>query len=143
MFQHPSGVVPGRVAVEGLQLLESCSFRWIFDGTTHRFRRTPRDARVWLECPEAWMAYHHLEIDDARSCFVVTLDEGRTRILRAWIHGDPCDRCGQDGRATGDLQIRIRWWKERLRVREPRFSTRDGRQPQRPLGGWPRPEAAR
>ena len=127
MFQHPFRAVSGRAAVvQGLQLLESCSFRWIFDDTTHRFRRTPRDARVWLECPEDWAEYHHLKIDESRSCFAVALDEGGTRILRAWLHHDPCQRCGRGDRSTGDLQLR----------------TNSGR-PRRAHGGWLRPEAAR
>jgi hypothetical protein len=98
MLQNPSRVMPGRAEIQGLQLLESCSFRWIFDATTHRFRRTPRDARVCLDAPEAWTGYHHLEIDAARSCFVVELDEGRSRLLRAWLHTDGCHRCRRDGR---------------------------------------------
>ena len=79
MLQHPSQVMPGRANIQGLQLLESCSFHWIFDGATRRFRRTPRDAAVWSESSEAWTEYHHLEIDEARSCFVVGLDEAGTR----------------------------------------------------------------
>jgi hypothetical protein len=46
MNDHPSRVMTGRADVQGLQLLESCSFRWIFDGATRRIRRTPRDATV-------------------------------------------------------------------------------------------------
>jgi hypothetical protein len=96
MLQHPSRVRPGRPDIQGLQLLESCSSRWIFDVTAHRFRRSPRDARVWLDSSEAWTEYHSLEIDDSRSCFVVELDEGGTSVLRAWLHTDPCDRCGRE-----------------------------------------------
>lgn len=142
---HPHHVIPGRAELQGLQLLESCSFRWIFDATTHRFRRTPRDAGVWLDSHEAWTEYHRLEIDEWRSCFVVGLDEGGTRILRAWLHAEPCDRCGRDGGTTGDLQVRIRAWKERLRVREPRWTPDRESRPRalRPFGGWARPEGAR
>lgn len=122
MLQHAHGVTPGRPEIQGLQLLESCSFHWIFDPGAHRFRRTPRHARVRFCSPETWTDYHRLEIDDARSSFVVALDEAGTRILRAWLHTDPCDRCGRDGRATLDLQLRIQWWKERLNVRDPRPS---------------------
>lgn len=138
MNDHPPRVVPGRAEIQGLQLLESCSFRWIFDGATHRFRRTPRDAAVWSESPADWTDYHHLEIDDARSCFVVGLNEARTSVLRAWLHSDPCRRCGGDGRSTGDLQLRIQAWKDRLRVIEPRLvlSPNGSRHPLRAFGGW-------
>ena len=96
MLQHPHRVDPGRADILGLQLLESCAFRWIFDVRTHRFRRTPRDARVWFESPEAWTEYHRLAIDESRSSFMVELDEAGTQILRAWLHSDPCERCRRD-----------------------------------------------
>lgn len=145
MNDHPSRVMTGWADVQGLQLLESCSFRWIFDGATRRFRRTPRDAMVWLDSPAEWTEYHHLEIDDARSCFVVGLDESGTRVLRAWLHTDPCRRCERDGSSTGELQQRIVVWKERLRVRDARLALgRDGgRHPLRPFGGWARPKGVR
>ncbi len=41
MNDHPSRVMPGRADIQGLKLLESCSFHWIFDGAT---RRVPTDA---------------------------------------------------------------------------------------------------
>ena len=126
----------------GVQLLESCSFHWIFDVDGRRFRRTPRDAGAWFESSSGWTDYAHLEVDEARACFAVDLDESRTRVLRAWLHADPCGRCGRDGESTGDLQLRIQWWKERLRVRDPRFLPRDGGHPLRPYGGWPQPEDA-
>jgi hypothetical protein len=106
MIEHPSRAIPGRADIQGLQLLESCSFRWIFDETTHRFRRTPRDAKVGFDSPAAWTDYHHLEIDESRSCFVVELDEPGTRVLRAWLHADPCRRCEWGGSSTGDLELR-------------------------------------
>ena len=108
MLQHPFRAGAGRPDIQGLQLLESCSFRWIFDGAAHRFRRSPRDARVWLDSTAAWTKYHSLEIDEARSCFVVELEEGGTRMLRAWLHTDPCGRCSRDGRRVADRQAGIR-----------------------------------
>lgn len=107
MLQRPFRATPGRPDIQGLLLLESCSFRWIFDVAAHRFRRTPRDARVWLDSTESWTEYHTLDIDDSRSCFVVGLDEAGTHMLRAWLHTDPCARCGRGERATGDLRMRI------------------------------------
>lgn len=138
MNDNSPRVMPGRAEIQGLQLLESCSFRWIFDAATHRFRRMPRDAAVWFESLAEWTEYHHLQIDEARSCFVVGLDEARTRVVRAWLHSDPCRHCGQDGRSTGELQPRARAWKDRLRGLEPRLvaSPYGGRHPLRPFGGW-------
>ncbi len=107
MLQHPPRVTPGRPDILGLQLLESCSFRWIFDVATRRFRRSPRDARVWLHSTVAWTKYHTLDIDDSRSCFAVGLDEAGTHILRAWLHTDPCDRCGRGEHSRGNLRMRI------------------------------------
>ena len=138
MIDHPSQVMPGRASIQGLQLLESCSFHWIFDGATRRFRRTPRDAAVWPGSPEAWTEYQHLEIDDARSCFVVGLDKAGSRVLRAWLHIEPCQRCGRDVRSTDELQPGALAWTTRLRVHDYRFALpRDGgRHRLRPFGGW-------
>jgi hypothetical protein len=138
MNDHPSQVMPGRASIQGLQLLESCSFHWIFDGATRRFRRTPRDAAVWPESSEAWTEYHHLEIDDARSCFVVGLDSAGSRVLRAWLHTEPCHRCGRDARSTDEVRLGIPGWKTRFRVHDHRFalSRHGGRHPLRPFGGW-------
>jgi hypothetical protein len=108
MLQHPHRATPGGAEIQG--------------AGARQFRRTPRNARVWFESAEAWTDYHRLEVDDAHCSFVVALDEAGTRILRAWLHTDPCDRCGRDGRATIDLQLRIQWWKERLNVRDPRLA---------------------
>jgi hypothetical protein len=138
MIERPARAVPGRADIQGLQLLESCSFTWIFDGATHRFRRVPRNARVSMEVPAQWAQYHQLEIDESRSCFVVELDREGIRILRAWLHVDPCVRCRRDDSSLGDLQLRILSWKQRLRSRDPRVGApRDsGRHPLRPFGGW-------
>jgi hypothetical protein len=138
MNDHPSRVIPGRADVQGLHLLESCSFRWIFDGATRRFRRAPRDAMVWLDSSAEWTEYHDLEIDDARSCFAVWLDEAGTRVLRAWLHTDPCGRCERNGSSTGELRQRILAWKKQLEVRDIRLALDgDGRRhPLRPFGGW-------
>lgn len=136
MNDHPSRVMPGRADIQGLKLLESCSFHWIFDGATRRFRRTPRDASVWPESSGAWTEYHRLEIDDARSCFVVGLDETGTRVLRAWLHTDPCHRCGREVRSTDELQVGILAWKTRLRANDRFAPSRvGGRHPLRPYGG--------
>ena len=133
MIEDPQRVVPGRAAIQGLQVLESCGFTWIFDSATRLFRRIPRDARVSLGVPMAWTPYVRLEIDESRSCFVVVLHEAGTRILRAWLHADPCDRCCPEWEPLGDSKSRIVWWKERLRVVDRRIGRRH---PLRPFGGW-------
>ncbi len=114
MIEQPVTVAPGLVAIEELRLLESCSFSWIFDEATHLFRRLPRDATVSLEVPAPWARYHRLEVDKAGAWFVVELDERRTRILRAWLHADPCTRCRRGNSRP----------------------TRSGRYRFRPFGGW-------
>ena len=93
MFEHRTRTIPGHAETAGLQLLESCSFTWIFDGAAHRFRRVPRGAPGGLKVPAPWAEYHRLELDEARSCFTVELDRHGTRILRVSLHGDPCPHC--------------------------------------------------
>jgi len=89
MTKDQSQVIFGRADIEGLHLLESCAFTWIFDRATLRFRRMPRNAMVTHDVPAAWTPYHRLEIDEARSCFMVALDEAGTRILRARLQVEP------------------------------------------------------
>lgn len=93
MIQQPTAATRGRAEIQGLQVLESCGFTWIFDEATLRFRRVPRHAGVGLDVPAGWTPYHRLEIDGARNSFVVALNEAGTRILRAWLHIEPCERC--------------------------------------------------
>lgn len=142
MNDPPSRVMAvGRADLQGLQLLESCLFRWIFDGATRRFRRTPRHAMVWVDSTADWTEYHRLDIDDAHACFVVSLDEARTRVLRAWIHTDPCRRCQRNESSTG----LILGWKKRVRIRDARLALDHdgGGHPLRPYGGWAGPEDVR
>ncbi|MGH9008448.1 MAG: hypothetical protein ACRDYF_01215 [Acidimicrobiia bacterium] len=102
MIEHLARAVPGRADMAGLQVLESCSFTWIFDDAAHRFRRVPRGAPVSLEVPAPWAEYHRLEIDKSRSCFTVELDRDGTRILRVSLHGDPCPHCRSGRRSRGE-----------------------------------------
>ena len=76
---------------------------WVMDSTPSRSIWTAGQAVA-----AAWTKYHSLEIDEARSCFVVELEEGGTRMLRAWLHTDPCGRCSRDGRRVADRQAGIR-----------------------------------
>ena len=72
--------------IQGLQILESCAFTWVFDGATRRYRRMSREARFGLDNLTDWRPYDHLEIDGSRACFVVALDEAGSQVVRAWLH---------------------------------------------------------
>jgi len=135
---------PGRVDVGEPRVLESCAFTWIFDGETHLFRRMPRIAHTSLDLPTAWTPYWRLEIDEARSCFVVALNDAGTRLLRAWLHTSPCDRCRPEAESPGEAQQVMQWWKGRLNAVDRRpDATRIGRNRLlRPFGGRSRPESA-
>jgi hypothetical protein len=75
---------------------------------------------VSLAVPSTWTAFHRLEIDGSGSSFMVGLDPDGTRLLRAWLHTDPCRRCGRDGGSETEQQR--------------------ARHPLRSLGGWARSE---
>jgi hypothetical protein len=143
MIDDAQRVIPGRAAIQGLQLLESCAYTWIFDAATLLFRKIPRDARVAFGVPAGWTPYHRLEIDDSRSCFVVALDTDGTRVLRAWLHVDPCGRCSPPWRPLGESKQSILWWKDALNVVDRRSVARlRGNHLLRPFGGWLRPDGA-
>ena len=96
MIEDQPRVIPGRADIQGLHVLQSDAFTWIFDGATLRFRRVPRDATVSPAGPAAWTPYYRLVVDEARSSFMVALDEAGTRLLRARLHVDPAR--GEGGR---------------------------------------------
>lgn len=84
-----------------LQVLRSCHSTWYFDPRRSRFQRVPRDMDVALEGD--WTYYHRLEVDTSGS-FLVTLNDEDTRILRSWVHSEPCPHCQQDDR-TEELKL--------------------------------------
>ncbi len=137
-------VIRGRAEIQDVQVLDSCAFTWIFDGATRLFRRIPRYAHVSLDAPSPWTPYHRLDIDSRRSCFVVRFNEEETRLLRAWLHVDPCDRCSAEWETLGDSKQRLQWWKQRLNVVDQRLLRGQiGRNhPLRPFGGWATAEGA-
>ncbi len=131
-------------------VIESCTFRWIFDLQRRVFRRVPSGTSVTGPVsPGAWIAYHRLDLHWDAGCFAVTLDPEGTHILRSWLHVPPCRHCGPvlSGRvSTADLAELVERWRKELRavdydgrrdtgsrgwavarVRRP-FSGRDGRQ---------------
>jgi hypothetical protein len=101
-----------------VRILESCSYTWIFDGVTHKFRRIPRDATVSLELPAPWAPYRRLDVDEERACFTVEL--GDAMRIRAWLHGEPCPRCGRSDPSPGRERWGGPWWRAPAPVREPR-----------------------
>jgi hypothetical protein len=73
-----------------LRVLRSCHSTWYFDPARRRFQGE-------------WAPYHRLEIDTSGS-FMVTLNNEDTRLLRSWVHSEPCPHCQSDDR-TEELKI--------------------------------------
>ncbi|MEW6475411.1 MAG: hypothetical protein AB1679_24410 [Actinomycetota bacterium] len=96
----PSGDTPeppGRV-------LESCHSLWIFEPARSRFRRVPRGTRLDMPPQEhEWTPYYRLELDASSGAFSVGLNPDDTRVLRSWLHADPCRHCSSD--QTSELSI--------------------------------------
>ncbi|HET9441694.1 MAG TPA: hypothetical protein VFO65_00135 [Acidimicrobiales bacterium] len=77
-----------------LQVVESCSYRWLFDRERRRFRREPRGARLGGFVDTPWQEYHRLDFPDGGDSFVVALDARGTRLMSAPGHGESC-ACGR------------------------------------------------
>ena len=95
---------PGHVNGVPVRVLESCHSLWIFEPERGRFRRVPRGTR--LDMPSAeneWTPYYRLELDASSGAFSVGLNPDDTRVLRSWIHADPCRHCSSD--QTGELSV--------------------------------------
>lgn len=87
-----------------LSVLHSCHSTWYFDPARRRFQRVPHGMDV---APEGeWAPYHRLEVDTSGS-FLITLNDEDTRILRAWVHTEPCPHC-QLGDRTEELKLATR-----------------------------------
>jgi hypothetical protein len=87
-----------------VRVLESCHSLWIFEPGRGRFRRVPRGTRLDMPSPEnEWTAYFRLEIDASSGAFSVGLNADDTRVLRSWLHVDPCRHCSSD--QTGEISI--------------------------------------
>jgi hypothetical protein len=92
------------VAGLSIRLLESCHSVWLFDPGRMRFRRVPRGTRLDMPSPESeWTRYHRLEVEPSSGAFAVTLNEDGTRVLRSWLHSEPCRHCGAD--QTGEISL--------------------------------------
>ena len=86
-----------------LRVLRSCHSTWYFDPERRRFQRVPHG--IDDVAPEGeWAPYHRLEIDTSGS-FMVTLNDEDTRILRSWVHSEPCPHCQWDNDRTEELKL--------------------------------------
>lgn len=87
-----------------IRILESCHSIWVFEAGGMRFRRVPRGIRFDMPSPESeWAPYFRLELEPSSGAFAVGLNEDHTRILRSWLHTDPCRHCSGD--QTGELSL--------------------------------------
>jgi hypothetical protein len=83
--------------------LRSCHSLWIFDVEHRRFRRLPAAVSADIAPgPENWEPFVALHVDHATGAFRVTLNDERTRVLRSWLHDEPCPHCGAPGRYDDD-----------------------------------------
>lgn len=95
-----SGEAPG----SPVRVLESCHSLWIFEPGRGRFRRVPRGTRLDMPPQEnEWTPYFRLELDASSGAFSVGLNPDDTRVLRSWLHVDPCRHCSGDH--TAELSV--------------------------------------
>lgn len=93
------------VAGSAVRILESCHSIWIFEPARSRFRRVPKGTRLDMPSPESdWAPYHRLEVEPSTGAFSVGLNEGGTRVLRSWLHIEPCRHCATDQTAELSLE---------------------------------------
>jgi hypothetical protein len=86
--------------------LRSCHSLWIFDVEHRRFRRLPGAVSADIAGPAQWEPFVALHVDHATGAFRVTLNEERTRVIRSWLHDDPCCHCqSSDAAHTGELVL--------------------------------------
>jgi hypothetical protein len=86
-----------------VRVLSSCHSLWLFDPARMRFRRLPRGAHLGVPATDSdWTDYHSFELDLAAGMFVIGLNPEGTRLLRAWVHDEPCRHCGD---ATSEFSI--------------------------------------
>jgi hypothetical protein len=50
-----------------------------------------------------WTPYYRLELDPASGACSVGLNADDTRVLRSWLHADPCRHCAGD--QTGEISL--------------------------------------
>ena len=97
-------VFPGDTPEAPARVLESCHSHWIFESARGRFRRVPRGTRLDMPPQEnEWTPYYRLELDTSSGAFSVGLNPDDTRVLRSWLHQDPCRHCSSD--QTSELSV--------------------------------------
>jgi hypothetical protein len=87
-----------------VHVLESCHSTWIFDAERGLFRRIPRGADITMPSAGEWHAYYRLDVDDSTGAFAIALNPDGTRMLRSWVHEEPCLHC-LVGDVTGELSL--------------------------------------
>jgi hypothetical protein len=104
MADRPPTVEGVNLNGSSVRVLESCHSLWIFEADRGRFRRVPRGTRLDMPSPEnEWTPYYRLELDASSGAFSVGLNPDDTRVLRSWLHVDPCRHCSAD--QTGELSL--------------------------------------
>ncbi|MGH8998280.1 MAG: hypothetical protein ACRDY7_02710 [Acidimicrobiia bacterium] len=90
----PVAALEVEVAGVPMRILESCHSTWIFNPARMRFRRAPRGTRLDMPSPEVdWAPYFRLEVEPSSGAFAVSLNSDDTRVLRSWLHSEPCRHC--------------------------------------------------
>jgi len=87
--------------------LRSCHSQWIFDVEHRRFRRLPADIPSDISGGADWQPFVALHVDPESGAFRVTLNEERTRVIRSWLHDEPCRHCQAqpDAASTGEILL--------------------------------------
>ena len=93
----------GRGAADQTFALESCHSVWFFEPDRGRFRRFMKGLGDALHPRTEWRPYYGVDVDPVSESFVVLLDPDGDRLLRSWLHGAGCARCGEDG--TAELKL--------------------------------------
>ena len=87
-----------------VHVLESCHSTWVFDVDRGQFRRVPRGVDITMPSEQEWHPYYRLDIDDSTGAFAIALNPESTRMLRSWIHEEPCLHC-LAGDVTGEFLL--------------------------------------
>jgi hypothetical protein len=87
-----------------VHVLESCHSTWVFDVDRRQFRRVPRGVDITMPSEQEWHPYYRLDIDDSTGAFAIALNPESTRMLRSWIHEEPCLHC-LAGDVTGEFLL--------------------------------------
>jgi len=87
--------------------LRSCHSLWIFDVEHRRFRRLPGAVAADIPGAGTWEPFVALQVDPVSGAFRIILNEERTRVLRSWLHDEPCRHCQSrlDSAETGEIVL--------------------------------------